>query len=263
VTWIARFIEVARALELAHSSGVVHRDIKPSNLFLERSGRLVVLDFGLTRSSQASTTLTASPVGTPRYMSPEQILVHTLAVDGRSDEFSLAATLYELLVLEPAFAGDERERVFHAILSIDPLPLRALDPRVPRDLEVVLLHALEKEQQRRSGRSAASRGARGATPRLRRRSRLRPSRWSHCRSEPRCTPRNAPGRWSRASSTRPAPRGASSTAWVRASSPPRARCAPRNTISGRGSPSNGSACPRCATGSPVCARSASRPSRTR
>jgi formylglycine-generating enzyme required for sulfatase activity len=81
-------------------------------------------------------------------MSPEQILGQR-AVDGRSDQFALAATLYELLALEPAFAGDERESVFHAILSVDPTPPRELDPRVPRDLEVVVLHALEKEPRRR------------------------------------------------------------------------------------------------------------------
>lgn len=148
VEWLRRFIDVARALDHAHGEGVLHRDIKPSNLFLEDKGVLAVLDFGLTRSlGPEASSLTQLPVGTPRYMSPEQI--RGAEVDARSDQFSFAATLYEVLTLEPAFAGTDRESVFHAILHGEPRAPHLLDARIPRDLEVILLKGLEKEPQRR------------------------------------------------------------------------------------------------------------------
>jgi formylglycine-generating enzyme required for sulfatase activity len=154
VAWLRRFVDVARALDHAHHHRIVHRDIKPSNLFLEDSGRLSVLDFGLTRSLEAgASSLTGDPVGTPRYMSPEQIRGDD--VDARTDEFSLAATLYEVLTLESAFPGDDRESVFHAILARDPRPPRQIEPRVPRDVQVILLAALEKERSKRYATLAA------------------------------------------------------------------------------------------------------------
>jgi len=150
VTWVQRFVDVARALDYAHREGIVHRDVKPSNLFLEDEGALLVLDFGLTRTSEhPSLTLTGLPIGSPRYMSPEQVLSGKLPIDARSDVFSLAATLYELLTLRPAHPGEDREAIFRAILSVDPTPPRRIDARVPRDLELVLLHALEKDPARR------------------------------------------------------------------------------------------------------------------
>jgi formylglycine-generating enzyme required for sulfatase activity len=145
VAWLSRFIDVARGLAAAHAAGVLHRDIKPSNLFLEDNGRLVILDFGLARSSgDVRASLTGGPIGTPRYMSPEQILAPKADVDARSDVFSLAATMYEVLLLIPAFPGDDRETIFRAILGGDPLPPRRIDARMPRELEVVLLKALER-----------------------------------------------------------------------------------------------------------------------
>jgi formylglycine-generating enzyme required for sulfatase activity len=148
VAWLGRFVDVARALHHAHGHGVVHRDVKPSNLYLEASGRLSVLDFGLTRSLEAdASALTSDPVGTPRYMSPEQIRGDE--IDARTDQFSLAATLYEVLTLRSAFPGNDRESVFHAILARDPVPPRRLESRVPRDVQVILLAALEKDRARR------------------------------------------------------------------------------------------------------------------
>lgn len=146
VAWVARFIDVARALAAAHRAGIVHRDVKPSNLFLSEDGRLLVLDFGLNRAvAGGRLSQTGAPVGTPRYMSPEQILFGRMPVDGRSDVFGLAATLYEVLTQVPAFDGDCVESVFRAILSKEPVPLRRIDPRMPDDLEAVVLKALEKE----------------------------------------------------------------------------------------------------------------------
>ncbi len=152
--WIARFAEVARALAVAHAAGVLHRDLKPSNLFLERieggAERLLLLDFGLARRSDGTGTLQSeSPVGTPRYMSPEQVVGEKLLVDARSDVYSLGATLYEIVTLEPLFRGNEREAIFRAILLTEPRPPRRADTRVPRDLENVILKSLEKRPERR------------------------------------------------------------------------------------------------------------------
>ncbi|MBL8842286.1 MAG: protein kinase [Planctomycetes bacterium] len=159
-TWIGRFAEAARALAVAHAAGVLHRDLKPSNLFLERveggGERLRLLDFGLARSSDGSGTLQSeSPVGTPRYMSPEQVLGDKERVDERSDVYSLGATLYEIVTLEPLFRGDDRESIYRAILMTEPRSPRRADPRVPRDLENVLLKALEKRPERRYASAAA------------------------------------------------------------------------------------------------------------
>ena len=96
--------EVADALEYAHQQGVIHRDIKPSNLLLSPAGRLSVNDFGLARMlEQPGMTITGEFVGTPAYMSPEQITAGRVPLDHRTDIYSLGATLYELLTLRPPF----------------------------------------------------------------------------------------------------------------------------------------------------------------
>ncbi|MCA9169491.1 MAG: serine/threonine protein kinase, partial [Planctomycetales bacterium] len=105
-------IQAADALAFAHERGVVHRDIKPSNLMLDRQGQLWVGDFGLARiSSQQDLTRAGEQIGTVRYMSPEQAAGQTHLVDHRTDIYSLGATLYELLTLQPAFAGQDRSEV--------------------------------------------------------------------------------------------------------------------------------------------------------
>jgi formylglycine-generating enzyme required for sulfatase activity len=146
--WAERFVAVARALHAAHQQGVLHRDLKPSNLFLARDGRLLILDFGLARDAGADAlTLSSAPIGTPRFMSPEQVAGEPL--DGRSDLFSLAATLYETLTLAPAFRGRDREQCFREILARDPTPPRRHDPRLPTDLVSIVMKALEKAPRRR------------------------------------------------------------------------------------------------------------------
>ncbi len=147
----ARLImEVAEALEYAHSQGVVHRDIKPDNLMLTPEGHLVVTDFGLARFLSApSITISGEMMGTPAYMSPEQVRAEQQAIDHRTDIYSLGVTLYEMLALEVPFRADTREALLRQILMKDPAPLRRLNPRIPRDLETISAKAIEKDPNRR------------------------------------------------------------------------------------------------------------------
>ncbi|MCZ6796144.1 MAG: protein kinase [Planctomycetota bacterium] len=166
------FAEVADGLQHAHSKGVIHRDLKPSNLILdaegdrrgslkpERSGGLVprlrLLDFGLARlEGQQSLTGSGEILGTPRYMSPEQARVRQIPVDHRTDIYSLGATLYEMLTLVPPFQGKTAHDTLGQIIHRDPRPPRQLNPRLPRDLETIVLKCLEKNPGNRYGSAEA------------------------------------------------------------------------------------------------------------
>src|SRR5207248_5495545 len=144
---VARLVsQVADALDHAHKQGVIHRDVKPSNLLLSPEGRLSVNDFGLARVlEQPGVTLTGEFVGTPAYMSPEQITAGRTPLDHRTDVYSLGATLYELLTLRPPFAGERRDQVLAQIMHKEPAPPRRLNPKVPVDLETICLKCLEKD----------------------------------------------------------------------------------------------------------------------
>jgi WD40 repeat protein/Flp pilus assembly protein TadD len=141
---------VADALEHAHRQGVVHRDVKPSNIMLRTDGTPVVMDFGLARrtAGDITMTLTGQVLGTPAYMSPEQAGGSGHTVDGRSDVYSLGVILYRLLAGELPFRGNQR-MLLHQVLHEDPRPPRALNDRVPRDLETICLKAMAKEPHRR------------------------------------------------------------------------------------------------------------------
>src|SRR5439155_7866541 len=148
---VARIIaEVADALEYAHQQGVIHRDIKPSNLLLSSAGRLSINDFGLARMlEQPGMTMSGEFVGTPAYMSPEQITAGRTPLDHRTDIYSLGATLYELLTLQPPFTGRQRDQVLAQIVQKEPKAPRKLNKKVPVDLETICLKALEKDPDRR------------------------------------------------------------------------------------------------------------------
>jgi serine/threonine protein kinase len=148
---VARMIaEVADALGHAHQSGVIHRDIKPSNLLLGNNGRLSVNDFGLARMlEKPGMTVTGEFVGTPAYMSPEQITAGRVPLDHRSDIYSLGATLYELLTLQRPFRGEGRDQVLAQILQKDPVSPRKIDKKIPLDLETICLKAMDKDPDRR------------------------------------------------------------------------------------------------------------------
>jgi serine/threonine protein kinase len=148
---LARMIaEVADALDCAHQHGVIHRDIKPSNLLLSPAGRLSVSDFGLARMlEQPGMTITGEMVGTPLFMSPEQITAGRVPVDHRTDIYSLGATLYELLTLRPPFSAEHRDQLLAQVIQKDPTPPRKVDGKVPVDLETICLKAMDKDPDRR------------------------------------------------------------------------------------------------------------------
>src|SRR5207245_5906999 len=121
-------VQAAEALQHAHGLGVVHRDIKPANLLLDLRGNLWITDFGLAHcQSQAGLTMTGDLVGTLRYMSPEQALAKRVIIDHRTDIYSLGATLYELLTLQPIFAGRDRQELLRQIAFDEPVRPRQLN----------------------------------------------------------------------------------------------------------------------------------------
>ena len=136
----------AEALDHAHGRGILHRDIKPANLMIDVEGHLWIADFGLAQiQGDSRLTLTGDIVGTLRYMSPEQALGRRVVVDGRTDLYSLGATLYELITLRPVFEGSDRSEILRRIAQDEPTPIRKLNPAVPRDMETIVHKALAKE----------------------------------------------------------------------------------------------------------------------
>jgi serine/threonine protein kinase len=139
--------QTALALEHAHDLGVIHRDIKPSNLLVDRRDHLWVTDFGLARLPQGENDLTRTGdvIGTVRYMSPEQVRGKREGVDARTDIYGLGVTIYELLTMRPAFDGRDRQELMRRILHDEPVAPRRINSSIPRDLETIVLKAIEKE----------------------------------------------------------------------------------------------------------------------
>jgi eukaryotic-like serine/threonine-protein kinase len=138
--------QAAGALVHAHARGVIHRDIKPSNLLLDTDGVVWVTDFGLAKAEDDGLTQTGDVLGTIRYMAPERFLGQA---DPRSDVYALGLTLYELLVLRPAFDSPNRLALIEQVRSVDPPRPRSIDPRIPLDLETIVLKAVEKDAKAR------------------------------------------------------------------------------------------------------------------
>ena len=146
-------VQVADALAYAHEQGVLHRDIKPSNLLLDIAGRVWVTDFGLAKvEGSEGPTRTGDIVGTVRYMPPERFDGWS---DHRGDVYSLGATLYELLTLHPLFGTTRQSELIEKVLRDSPEPPRKLDPKIPRDLETIVLKAIAKEPGDRYVRAQA------------------------------------------------------------------------------------------------------------
>src|SRR5882672_1967684 len=136
--------QTSSALQFAHERNVVHRDIKPANLMLTADDTVKVTDFGTAKILQFGTVQqTAHVMGTPSYMSPEQ--VKGRVVDGRSDIFSLGVMLYEMVTGEKPFPGQNITTVIYKIVNEDPVPPRTIDPSIHPGLSGVILKALAKE----------------------------------------------------------------------------------------------------------------------
>lgn len=149
-------IQVAEALEYAHSLGVVHRDIKPSNLILDARGTLWITDFGLAQiESDHALTMTGDVIGTLRYMSPEQAQGQRGVVDRRTDIYSLGVTFYEMLTLQPLFVQTNRPALVQQIVHDEPRLPRHWNSAIPRELETILLKALAKNPAERYATSGA------------------------------------------------------------------------------------------------------------
>ncbi len=148
VTEAARIVAaVADALDYAHRLGVVHRDIKPANIILAPDGTPRITDFGVARLESSNLTVEGQFIGTPNYMSPEQ--VSGAEVDGRTDIFSLGVVLFELLVGERPFAGNTIAEVTHKIVQQPPPIPSQVAASVPPALNPIVLRCLEKDPGRR------------------------------------------------------------------------------------------------------------------
>jgi len=136
--------QVADGLGFAHERGVVHRDIKPGNIMLLPRGQAKIMDFGIARQrSDDFKTSTGIVMGTPRFMSPEQVAGEP--VDQRSDIFSLGVVLYEMLTGTALFAGEDTPQIAHNVANVEHVPPSRLNPEVPSMLDFAVARALKKD----------------------------------------------------------------------------------------------------------------------
>ncbi|HKE00585.1 MAG TPA: FG-GAP-like repeat-containing protein, partial [Planctomycetota bacterium] len=143
-------LQVAEALAHAHRTGILHRDVKPSNVLVRPDGTAVLTDFGLARDlAGPSHTQTGAFAGTPYYLAPEQLHGPAEAIDARVDVYALGVTLYELVTLRRPFEGDTAAAILARIASDEPPRPTRLRAGVPRDLETIVLKAIEKDLARR------------------------------------------------------------------------------------------------------------------
>jgi serine/threonine protein kinase len=155
---------VALALDYAHGKGIIHRDIKPSNILIAKEGLVKITDFGIAHIEDPASPLQTQAgeiLGTPAYMSPEQVLSRT--VDGRSDLFSLGIILYEMTTGKRPFTGENLAAIFNAVTKTTPAEPKKINPSISKDLSQVIMKSLNKMPEQRFQTGKAFAEALGAT----------------------------------------------------------------------------------------------------
>ncbi len=148
-TLLSLLRQTAGALDYAHRKGIVHRDIKPANIMVHDGAIAKITDFGVARIASQQMTLSGTMMGTPNYMSPEQVEGHP--VDGRADQYSLAVVAYEIFTGEKPFAADHLPTLLYRIVREEPAPLARLNPTLAPQVDGVLRRALAKDPAQRYG----------------------------------------------------------------------------------------------------------------
>ncbi|WP_449289935.1 serine/threonine protein kinase [Novipirellula aureliae] len=154
---VRMIVQAAQALEYAHGYGIVHRDIKPGNLLLDTTGKLWVTDFGLAQVQDAASPLTRTgdPMGTLKYMSPEQAAGNRTMLDHRTDIYSLGITLYELLTLQPAIRGEGYREMLNEVVEHEPASPKSVEPNLPTELDTIIRKSIAKLPTERYATAAA------------------------------------------------------------------------------------------------------------
>ena len=144
--------QICSGLDYAHSHKIIHRDVKPANIMIEPDGRVKIMDFGIAKSEGAQLTTAGQVVGTPNYMSPEQVKGRPL--DGRSDLWSFGVILYEMVTGEKPFTGQNVTTIIYKIVNENPIPPKDLDPSIHAGLSSVIQRALAKHPDQRYQKGA-------------------------------------------------------------------------------------------------------------
>lgn len=141
--------DVARAVQFAHDAGILHHDLKPANILLEASGRPVVTDFGLARDLSREAARRTPLIGTPSYMAPEQLSEPPPPPSRALDIYALGATLYHVVTGRPPYSGSSPGQILNQLRAGPPPAPTSMNPSVPRDLEFIILRAMERDPLRR------------------------------------------------------------------------------------------------------------------